>query len=148
MKPSANCRGAGTRIVVEGAASGGRIVVRSIAEIFNYPACANSQVPQNGKYDWDFHVKHIFPAVTTLNGGNIPEEHRRTLRRMGLKWLANVGTTSPKDAADLVERMSQSPGHDRALVRRVHRRRAVLRPPRPGTLHRGPAARSRTPRTG
>ncbi|MEN6301291.1 MAG: hypothetical protein ABFD96_01125 [Armatimonadia bacterium] len=102
---------AGThRIAVSGASSGGRIVVRSIAEIFNYPACASSQVPQNGKYDWDFHVKHIFPAVTTLNGGNVPEEHRAEVRKWGLKWLANVGTTSPKDAADLVERMSKSPG--------------------------------------
>ena len=98
------------RLVVEGAAPGGRIVVRAISEIFNYPACANSKVPQNGKYDWDFHVRHIFPAVTTLNGGNIPEEHRPKVRRMGLKWLANVGTTHPKDAADLVARMSKHPG--------------------------------------
>lgn len=97
-------------LVVRGAASGGRIVVRSISEVFNYPACANSQVPQNGKYDWDFHVKHVFPAVTTLNGGNIPEEHRPDVRRMGLKWLANVGTSAPKDAADLVARISKSPG--------------------------------------
>ena len=97
-------------LVVSGAASGGKIVVRSITEIFNYPACANSQVPQNGEYGWDFHVKHVFPAVTTLNGGNIPEEHRPDVRRMGLKWLANVGTTSPKDAADLVARMSGHPG--------------------------------------
>jgi len=91
-------------------ASGGRILVRAISEIFNYPACASSKVPQNGKYDWDFHVKHIFPAVTTLNGGSIPAERREELRRMGLKWLANVGTTSPKDAADLVERMSGHAG--------------------------------------
>lgn len=97
-------------LVVSGAASGGRIVVRSITEIFNYPACASSQVPQNGKYDWDFHVRHVFPAVTTLNGGSIPEEHRPDVRRMGLKWLANVGTTSPKDAADLVARMSGDAG--------------------------------------
>jgi len=97
-------------LAISGAVSGGRIVVRSIAEIFNYPACANSQVPQNGKYDWDFHVKHVFPAVTTLNGGNVPEEHRPDVRAMGLKWLSNVGTTSPKDAADLVARMSASPG--------------------------------------
>ncbi len=97
-------------IAVNGAASGGRVVVRSIAETFNYPACANSQVPQNGKYDWHFHVKHVFPAVTTLNGGSIPEEHRPEVRRMGLKWLANVGTTSPKDAADLVARISENPG--------------------------------------
>ncbi len=97
-------------LVVGGAASGGRIVVRSIAEVFNYPACANSQIPQNGKYDWDFHVRHVFPAVTTLNGGDIPVEHRADVRRMGLRWLANVGTTDPKDAADLVARMSQSPG--------------------------------------
>lgn len=97
-------------LVVRGAASGGRIVVRSISEVFNYPACANSQVPQNGKYDWDFHVEHVFPAVTTLNGGNIPEEHRPDVRRMGLKWLANVGTSAPKDAADVVARISASPG--------------------------------------
>jgi hypothetical protein len=85
-------------------------VVRAIAEIFNYPACANSQVPRNGKYDWDFFVRHVFPAVTTLNGGDIPEEHRPDVRRMGVKWLANVGTTDPKDAADLVARMSANPG--------------------------------------
>jgi len=97
-------------LAVSGAVSGGSVVVRSIAEIFNYPACANSKVPQNGKYDWDFHVRHVFPAVTTLNGGNVPEEYRPDLRRMGLKWLANVGTTNPKDAADLVARMSGHPG--------------------------------------
>ncbi|MBN2449847.1 MAG: hypothetical protein JXR77_05625 [Lentisphaeria bacterium] len=97
-------------IVVSGADSGGRIVVRAVSEIFNYPACANSQVPHNGKYDWEFHVKHIFPAVTTLNGGSIPEEHRPKMREMGLKWLANVGTTNPRDAADLVERMAKHPG--------------------------------------
>ncbi len=97
-------------LVVSGTVSGGRIVVRSISEIFNYPACASSQVPQNGKYDWDFHVRHVFPAVTTLNGGNVPEERRPELRQMGLKWLANVGTTNPEDAADLVARMSGSPG--------------------------------------
>ena len=97
-------------LTVSGAASGGKIVVRSIAEVFNYPACANSQVPQNGKYEWEFHRRHVFPAVTTLNGGNVPEANRPEVRRMGLKWLANVGTTNPKDAADLVARMSQSPG--------------------------------------
>ena len=97
-------------LVVSGAASGGSIVVRSISEIFNYPACANSKVPQNGEYGWDFHLKHIFPAVTTLNGGFVPEEHQPKLREMGLKWLGNVGTTSPEDAADLVERMFTSPG--------------------------------------
>ena len=44
-----------------------------------------------------------------LPSGNVPEKHRPELRRMGLKWLANVGTTGPKDAADLVKRMSESP---------------------------------------
>ena len=103
------------RIVVHGAASGGKIVVRAISELFNYPAYADSKVPQNGKYDWDFHARHIFPAVTTLNGGNIPEQHRPKVRRMGLKWLANVGTTSPKDAADLVARMAKHPGMNAPL---------------------------------
>jgi len=97
-------------IAVKDAPQGGRIVVRSISEIFNYPACKNSQVPQNGKYDWDFHVKHIFPAVTTLNGGTILEEHRPKIRQMGLKWLASVGTTNPRSAEDLVERIGGNPG--------------------------------------
>lgn len=71
--------------MVSGAASGGRIVVRSITEVFNYPACANSKVPQNGEYDWGFFVGHVFHALTALNGGSIPEEHRLDVRRMGLK---------------------------------------------------------------
>ncbi|MCC7493212.1 MAG: hypothetical protein IT204_12720 [Fimbriimonadaceae bacterium] len=91
-------------------ARGGTLVVRSIAEVFNYPACADSQIPQNGKYDWDFLRQHVLPAVTTLNGGNLPEQHRAEVRQLGHKWLANVGTTDPRDAADLVARMSASPG--------------------------------------
>ncbi len=97
-------------VTVTGATAGGKLIVRAIAEIFNYPACANSQVPQNGKYDWDFHVKHIFPAVTTLNGGFVPDEHLPELKQRGLLWLANLGTTNPKDAADLVERLEKSAG--------------------------------------
>ena len=97
-------------IVVKDAAQGGRIIVRSISETFNYPTCLNSRVPQNGKYDWDFHTKHVFPAVTTLNGGNIPEEHRPKIRQMGVRWLGSVGTTNPKDVADIVERISTNPG--------------------------------------
>ncbi|MGI5924188.1 MAG: hypothetical protein ACOX9E_09610 [Lentisphaeria bacterium] len=98
------------RISVKGATAGGRLQVRAIAEIFNYPACAHSQVPQNGKYDWGFHVKHIFPAVTTLNGGRVPDEHLPELKERGLLWLANLGTTNPKDADDLLERLTNSPG--------------------------------------
>ena len=97
-------------VTVKGATGGGRLLVRAIAEIFNYPACAHSQVPQNGKYDWDFHVKHIFPAVTTLNGGRVPDEHLPELKERGLLWLANLGTVNPKDADDLLARMAKSPG--------------------------------------
>ncbi len=97
-------------VTVTGAAGGGKLVVRSIIEIFNYPACANSQVPQNGKYDWDFHVKYIFPAVTTLNGGFVPDDKLPELKQRGLLWLANLGTVAPKDADDLVERMMKSAG--------------------------------------
>ncbi|MDD3544428.1 MAG: hypothetical protein PHG96_03605 [Kiritimatiellae bacterium] len=97
-------------VAVTGAATGGKLVVRSIIEIFNYPACANSKVPQNGSYGWDFHVKHVFPAVTTLNGGRIPDENLPEFKERGLRWLANLGTTAPKSAADLVERMEKAAG--------------------------------------
>ena len=97
-------------VAVTGAATGGKLVVRSIIEIFNYPACANSHVPQNGSYGWDFHVKHVFPAVTTLNGGRIPDENLPEFKERGLRWLANLVTTAPKSAADLVERMEKAAG--------------------------------------
>ena len=95
---------------VEGAAAGGQVVVRAIAEIFNYCPGSNSFVAENKPYDWEFQKRFVLPAVTTQNGGNIPQEHRAWFRAQGYKWLANLGSTMLKDDRDLTRRLEHAAG--------------------------------------
>lgn len=76
-------------------AVGARVVVRSIAEVFNYCPCNNSYVKENPPYDWAFHRKYGFPAITTQNGGNIPPEHWEWFRAQGYRWLGNLNCARP-----------------------------------------------------
>ena len=87
-----------------------RLIVRRIPEIFNYCPTVNSYVRENGDYDWAFMEKYVLPAVTTLNGGNIPEAEREGVRRRGYKWLANLGTTKLVDEADMKKRIEKAAG--------------------------------------
>ncbi len=83
--------------------SEGRVVVRSIAEIFNYPALASSAVTGNGSYGWDFMKKHVNYALTTLNGGtyNPGQAICDEIKQLGFIWLTNnvdVRNPSPETA--------------------------------------------------
>lgn len=98
------------RIAVAGNTAEARLVVRSIPEIFNYPPCVNSYVRENGDYDWAFMQRHILPAVTTLNGGQLPGDALPEAKSMGLKWLANFNVAPMDDAAELQRRMEQHAG--------------------------------------
>lgn len=89
---------------------GARIVARKVPEIFNYPPCFNSFVLENGKYDWDFCERFVFPATTIQNGGSIPRDRRLIHRRRGGEWLSSVGTSSIKSADDLYSRVAKSSG--------------------------------------
>ena len=100
----------GHTVTVKGAAKGGRLVVRSIVDIFNYCPGANSFVGENGKYNWPLMQKFVLPAVTTLNGGSIPEENRAWLRQNGYHWLANANTTQIGKAQDLVDILKKNGG--------------------------------------
>ena len=97
------------RITVSGAGEG-RLVVRAIPEIFNYPPCVDSFVKENGRYDWAFMKRHILPAVTTLNGGQLPGGALAEAKARGLKWLANFNVSSAEDSARIRERMAQAAG--------------------------------------
>lgn len=97
-------------ITVKGATNGGRIIVRSIVNIFNYCPCVNNLLPENPPYNWDFLKKYVLPAVTTLNGGDIPTAHRQWLRSAGYLWLANLGTTDLKNPEDLLNRLNKASG--------------------------------------
>jgi hypothetical protein len=98
------------RITVSGSSAEGRLIVRSIPEIFDYPPCANSHVKENGSYGWDFMKKHVLYAVTTLNGGALPGEALGEAKARGLKWLANFGVEPLVDPAEVRDRMEKHPG--------------------------------------
>jgi len=98
------------RVTVSGNKAGARLIVRSIPEIFDYPPCANSRVPENGSYGWEFMKKHILYAVTTLNGGALPGEALGEAKGLGLKWLANFGVGPVGDPATVRERMEKHAG--------------------------------------
>ncbi len=97
-------------LVVKGAQGDALVVVRQIAEIFNYCPGANSFVKENKPYDWEFQKKYAHGAVTTQNGGNIPPEYRAWFREQGYRWLANLGSTKLKDENDLTRRLEQNKG--------------------------------------
>ena len=71
----------------------GEVVVRSIADIFNYCPGVNSHVGENGPYDWAFQERYVLPAVTTQNGGAIPRDRLPGFLSRGYRWLANLCTT-------------------------------------------------------
>lgn len=98
------------RVSVSGASAGARLLVRSIPEIFNYPPCANSQVKENGPYDWAFMKRHILPAVTTLNGGTLPGEALPEAKARGLKWLANFNVAPVDNPTNVQARMEKHAG--------------------------------------
>ena len=89
---------------------GARIVVRSIAEIFNYCPCVNSFVTENPPYDWTFHQRYGLPAITTQNGGRIPEEQREWFRAQGYKWLGNLNCVNPDSPEVMVKLLTEASG--------------------------------------
>jgi len=88
----------------------GEIVVRAIPEIFNYCPGVDNAVAENPHYDWDFQMKHMFPAVTTLNGGTIPPDKIAWLKANGYRWLANFQAEDLTDDGELARRLASSGG--------------------------------------
>ena len=91
---------------------GGRIVVRKVPEILNYPSCANSPVNTNPSYGWDFFSRHVMPNCTTHNGGNIPKEHWEEFKRHGGVFLDNF-VSRGMEAETFADKVAAS----RSLVR-------------------------------
>ena len=98
------------RVTVSGVTADARLLVRAIPEIFNYPPCANSQVKENGPYDWAFMKRHILCAVTTLNGGALPGDALPEAKALGLKWLANFNVAPVDNPANVQARMERHAG--------------------------------------
>ena len=94
-------------IAVSGPA--GDVVVRMIADIFNYCPGANSFVKENGPYNWAFQERYVLPAVTTQNGGSVPKDQLPGFHARGYRWLANLGTVGVS-AEELVKRLNGAAG--------------------------------------
>lgn len=101
---------AGEHVWVVPSGSSGEAVVRAIPELFHYPACYNSYVPGNGKYDWNFHQKYIMDACNVLNGGNMAPQAQEELKLSGRKWLANMNIKRSSPSEELAGDMEKSPG--------------------------------------
>ena len=109
-------------ISVSGAAAGGggRIVVRQIAEILNYPTCADSLVDTNPSYGWDFFSQYVMPNCTTHSGGYIPKERWDEFKRHGGVFLRNFESRH-MDAETFASKLLSSscisrPGCDGATI--------------------------------
>lgn len=101
---------AGRHVVKVTGGSAAMLTVRKVPEIFNYPPCFNSHVLENGKYDWDFCERFVFPASIVQNAGSIPRNRRFLHKRRGGIWLASVGTSSITNADELYSLLSKSRG--------------------------------------
>ncbi|MCQ2396823.1 MAG: hypothetical protein MJ106_03895 [Lentisphaeria bacterium] len=97
-------------LTVKNAVNGGRLIVRDIAETLTYCPCTDSFVRENPPYDWDFHYKYSLPAVTSQNGGSIPEDKLEWFHRQGYHWIANQMSTKLESDDDLTSRLNQSAG--------------------------------------
>ncbi len=96
-------------LAISQAASGGRIVVRAIPEIFCYCPGLNSFVTENPPYGWEFIRKYELPAVTTLDGGVIEDEHIDEFHRLGYTWVGNMRSRALDCVTDLATRLEKSP---------------------------------------
>ena len=95
------------RVAVSGA---GRIVVRSVPEIFNYCPCRDNPVGRNPSYGWDFAERYVLPASTTQNGGDIPLDKVPLLHARGGEWAANFISGKINDSRILYRRLMDSNG--------------------------------------
>ena len=98
-------------IVLDGAAAGDEITVRTIPEILNY-APVPSKIQELPPYDWAFQKSHALPSVTTLNGGTPPDApgEMGKFRASGRRWIANLLTTKPRSADDIYARLKSATG--------------------------------------
>ena len=81
--------GPGRHVLTVAGAGAGSVVVRSVAETFNYQPGVDSPVPGNGKYDWAFERAHGLKAIITENNGIIPDAALKEFRKSGHRWVPN-----------------------------------------------------------
>lgn len=101
-------RGGRHVLTVHGVADGW-LTIRLVADIFNYRPCGGCGVPKGATFDWEYERKHVLPAVTSENGGEIPEEVREAFVKSGRRWIGTVGTVGV-GGDDLVKLLSGCSG--------------------------------------
>lgn len=101
------------------AASSGEIIVRRIAEIYNYCPCRPAAVPQPLSYDWNFQQKYVLPSVTTQCGGNPSERELAEMVRRGYRTILNQSGRDIKDDDNYLMRLRRSAGMKNPLWRGV-----------------------------
>ena len=100
---------AGTHVLSVSGAGQADVIVRSIAEMFSYAPGVNGQVGREPRFDWAFSERYVLPALTTEDGGIIPESARAEFRRRGYWWMENYGTPAT-NVETLVRWLAARPG--------------------------------------
>ena len=66
----------------------GKLQVRLIPDVITF-SMSTPRMPGNGKYDFAFFKKYIFPGLTTLNIGGLTPAQFAELNKLGRKYLEN-----------------------------------------------------------
>lgn len=109
---------AGEHVIEVVGVKDGRLIVREIAEIFNYCPGVNSYVRENPPYDWAFNERYVLPAVTTQLGGRLPKERRDEFYRRGYIWMHNINLTG-SDPKVMIKKLSECRGLRESCYRGV-----------------------------
>ena len=88
----------------------GTVVLRRIAEIFNYCPYQPASVAQAGVYDQAFWDKYVFPNSTTQCGGWPNDQQRRHVKDLGLEYVFDTGIRDLKDDDDWLRRLEGCAG--------------------------------------
>lgn len=95
-------------LVTQGRA--GTVILRRIAEIYNYCPYQPASVAQAGTFDEAFWDKYVFPHSTTQCGGWPNERQRKHVKDLGLEYIFNTNIRNLKDDDEWLQRLEGSVG--------------------------------------
>ena len=88
----------------------GTVILRRIAEIFNYCPYQPASVAQAGVYDQAFWDRYVFPNSTTQCGGWPNDQQRQHVRDLGLEYVFDTGIRNLKDDDEWLHRLERCAG--------------------------------------
>ncbi len=99
-------------VSLETTGNGGRLLVRAIPDMLMFPIGLNDW-GGNGRYNWRFAKRFMFPALTTVDGGIPTQANIAEMRAMGLRWFNNCLIKNKKQEEILADMQANKSLHGR-----------------------------------